>query len=365
MTSQAPNRRRDTRNRGRNFFVIDKGNLEKVATRRKGQSDRALLNMMIAFLVLACGTDGDQIKTPWSAHAIRKYSGMGLPRAQAAIQSLVEIGLIERAPDSSKNRPRYLLTKPSEVDPIFLPNALIMGLVKETPMLARLRPHGDPLALRLLIDLYGVVVIDAAYGLPLNMLKKESPFSSEKIFVAGAHAVWSVQLPSEEYQVSPATGVVFAPHRAAAPTPQDASSLFWKRVALLVDIGALVSEAWLFDGPGDDAEPMFPINANRELGTTGDAADLTLAAFAAAEALCLPSAPYWEQNLYGGLAIPLPGHFSEPSIKLVTQLRINASASGGLAAYAMRREKIEIWTSAFRQLHEQALAGDYSQPMHV
>ena len=47
-------------------------------------------------------------------------------------------------------------------EPIFLPVQLVTGLAGETPVLKRVREAGDPMLVRMLIDLYGLVQIDAA-----------------------------------------------------------------------------------------------------------------------------------------------------------------------------------------------------------
>ena len=78
--------------------------------------------------------------------------------------------LIERAENVHAGLPalqRPAAQAPSqgepEPTPIFLPVGLVTGLTgADTSMLCRMRETGDVLALRLLIDLYGEVTLDAA-----------------------------------------------------------------------------------------------------------------------------------------------------------------------------------------------------------
>ena len=54
----------------------------------------------------------------------------------------------------------------------FLPVALVTGLAAEASILRRVRETGDPMLLRMVIDLYGQVQLDATYGVPVAALSQ-------------------------------------------------------------------------------------------------------------------------------------------------------------------------------------------------
>jgi hypothetical protein len=62
------------------FFAIDRRAWARVCTLG--------LNMAVAYLVLACGTGGDNRTTKWSDQAIRKYTGLSRGRTDKAMAEL-------------------------------------------------------------------------------------------------------------------------------------------------------------------------------------------------------------------------------------------------------------------------------------
>jgi hypothetical protein len=361
-------KRNGPRGPGGNFFVIDKGTWDTV-TAGGTYSDNARLNRMIAYLVLASGTGGDQVHTSWSARSIETYTGLGKPRGQVAIDSLMTGSAVaEFAPDSTRMRPRYRLIQPAEPDPIWLPKALIMGLAGETPILRRVKETGDPLLLQLLIDLYAAVQIDATYGVPLATLRRArengDPDISRKLFEAGAHTVWAV---NGEGGWTYSTHELMTPHRIKVKDPKEASAPFWDRVNTLEKIKAVVFEPWVFAGTGDNAEPLFPVSRDLSLAINAprDATDqLTRLAFISAASLAPGRPGVWTAH-EGKHLIPLPGHHQPPSIQHVARLKVEVDARGGRMAYAKRMDAIERWTAIYAELQGNALAEDYCQPMRT
>jgi hypothetical protein len=80
------------------FFAVD------VRCFRKACSD---LNMAAAYLVMACGTGGDNGTTAWSVNAIEKYTRISRSRAKTAIEQLIGSGLAVKV--KSGSYPRYKL----------------------------------------------------------------------------------------------------------------------------------------------------------------------------------------------------------------------------------------------------------------
>ncbi len=59
----------------------------------------------VSYLVLACGSGGDQVTTRWSVDAITRHTGIGRPRAKQAVAALVNAGLIRV--EKGGTRPQY------------------------------------------------------------------------------------------------------------------------------------------------------------------------------------------------------------------------------------------------------------------
>jgi hypothetical protein len=71
------------------------------------------INPAVAYLVLARGTGADQRTTAWSVNAIEAHTGIARPRAQKAIETLVQAGLAQIT--QTGTRPRYRLRPAHEV----------------------------------------------------------------------------------------------------------------------------------------------------------------------------------------------------------------------------------------------------------
>lgn len=341
------------------FCVLDReiwGSLWNIPTRNR-------LNLITTFIVLLAGTGGDNRTTKWSARACEERVGIGKPRAKLAINELAEAGVLEHTDNSTPSYPQYRLPRPDrEKDPIFLPVELVTGLSNETSALRRVRETGDPLVLRMLIDLYGMVEVDAPFSIPLKNLKQldGEPNSSRKALEMGAHAVWALNFGN----TLSASGDWTAVHRKNQKTGASWDD-FWARVRLLERIGLLYFEPWVFSGEDDDAEPLFPINLDAMYaGDTDSVAELTRSAFDAASALA-DERPYLLDNHPGKMFVPLPLHHSAPALRGVAKLRVEADTPGRRRAYALRMTHIEDYFAAFRQLERDAHAGDYSRPLRL
>jgi hypothetical protein len=141
------------------------------------------INPATAYLVQACGTGADNRTTAWSTNAVEEYTPIARSRAKAAITRLLETHASKQI--SGGRHPRYKLTPAHEIpeivkaartwddpddffaddppnpvskDPqwIWLPNEIVTstGAVGELPPIALVHNSGDPMLLRLLVDLY-------------------------------------------------------------------------------------------------------------------------------------------------------------------------------------------------------------------
>ena len=87
------------------FFAIDRRAWARVCALG--------FNTAVAYLVVACGTGGDNRTTKWSDQAIRKYAGLSRGRTDKAMAELKASGLVRE--DQGGARPRYYLMPAHEV----------------------------------------------------------------------------------------------------------------------------------------------------------------------------------------------------------------------------------------------------------
>jgi hypothetical protein len=87
------------------FFAIDRRAWARVCALG--------FNTAVAYLVIACGTGGDNRTTKWSDQAIRKYAGLSRGRTDKAMAELKASGLVRE--DQGGARPRYYLMPAHEV----------------------------------------------------------------------------------------------------------------------------------------------------------------------------------------------------------------------------------------------------------
>lgn len=346
--------------RGSKFMVLSKPIWQKLYVIPTGNR----LSLYITYLVLLAGTGSDHRLSKWSAKAIEDYTGLGKPRAKRAIEELIAAKVIKHSPASTRFSPQYELpvVSPDSEDVIFLPVQLVTGLNGETPILRRVRETGDALVLKMLIDLYGLIQIDATYGVPIaNLRYSGKDPTAEKISETGAHAIWGLQLGDG----GSAQGDWCQCHHDIKSGNQGWAA-FWQRVEMLKKIGALWYEPWVFDGDELDAEPIIPLDPavmyNFDAGD--DEARLTKLAFEASHAL-LAGREYMYENRDFDLLLPLTTHRRPPALRKVARLRVEADTPGRRLAFKKRRELIEQHIQGFSQIMHDAAADRFDRPMHT
>ena len=352
------------RGRGGGFFAIAHEIWERLWTEET--SNR--LNFVITYLVLLAGTGSDHRLTKWSARACEQYTGLGKPRAKHAIEELIEADLVARTDASTRMLPQYELPSlPLEAEPIFLPVALVTGLAGEASMLRRVRETGDALALRMLIDLYGTVSLDATHGVPIQMLHggrmEGTAPTARKIAEVGAHAVWALSEGSWRH----AAGDWMLIHRIKTADTKSAWAPFWARLDLLKQIGAIWYEPWVFDGEELDAEPLFPLDASGfyAVAKPTDEAELTRLASEVSRALIGDERSYVFDHADANFHLPLTAHHRAPAYREVARLRVEPDTPGRRLAWKRRRTLIEQYQQAFAHLQQQVHEGTYDRPMRT
>lgn len=352
--------RKRGKGRGGNFFAVDRGTWEELWT--LDTTNR--INFVLMYLVISAGTGSDHQLSKWSTKACERYTGLGKPRAKVAVDELVSHGVIKYTERSTKAFPQYQLTGiPSDADPIFLPIALVTGLSVEASILRRVRETGDPLILRMLIDLYGMIQLDATFGVPIEALSQlpSEKYPTRKAFEVGVHAIWALRLSGTKS----ASGVWTRVHNEAQNTEGNWVR-FWARVAILEQIGVIYYEPWVFDSVALDAEPLFPVCLEYlpSSNSREDAEGLTQIMLSAVEALS-QERMYILENYGEDLLVPLSAHRQMPSIRGVARVRIDADTPGYRFSYQQRKSQMETYYSGYVQIIKDVAQDNFGRPVNT
>jgi hypothetical protein len=92
------------------FFAIDR--------RTWGKTCSLGMNEAVAYLVLAQGTAGNNRCTSWSTTSLKSYAGITWERGKAAIERLIQAGIIRHGEKHAVQKPRYELLAWSEIAPV-------------------------------------------------------------------------------------------------------------------------------------------------------------------------------------------------------------------------------------------------------
>src|SRR3546814_20821962 len=109
----------------------------------------------------------------------------------------------------------------------------------------------------MLIDRDGLGQLDATFGVPISALSQtqSTDHPARKVFAIGVHAIWALRLGGSKS----AAGEWASYHRSKSRSKAGSWNDYWARVALPEQIGAIWSEALIFDGAEDHAEPLLPV----------------------------------------------------------------------------------------------------------
>lgn len=344
--------------RGSRFFVLGRPVWE--ALHAIPTANR--LYLYLTFLVLLAGTGSDHRLTKWSLKACDEHLGLGKPRARRALDELIAGGLVERVEGISRLTPQYRLPDvAAEEDPIFLPVQLVTGFKGEASVLRRVRETGDAQVLRMLIDLYGLVQLDATYAVPIENLRQglDDDAGARKLTEAGVHALWALDLDRN----ARAKGNWCSVHYEKARSGHEWTA-FFERLATLQKIGALWFEPWLFESAALDAEPMFPLDFGVAYnGGDGDeTSDLSLLLMQIAAAMTIER-EYLLEHRGGDIAVPLPLHHQTPALRGVAKLRIEPDTPGCRLAYAKRMALLADRKAAYERLLDDVTGGRFDRPL--
>ncbi|WP_439570880.1 hypothetical protein [Sphingomonas sp.] len=362
MDNEQGQKRVRGRGRGGSFFALDRQLWAELWSAET--SNR--IAFVTSYLVLLAGTGSDHRLTKWSAKAIEEYTGLGKPRGKRAIEELIAAKLLKRTETSTRLSPQYELPALElDADPIFLPMQIITGFGHETPILRRLREAGDPLALRMLIDLYGLIEVDVTYGVPIANMREctaAGEVSARKVCESGVHAVWALS----QGKMRAGAGDWTLHHRVKGATSEAMWAPFWERFELLRKIGAVWFEPWVYDGEELISEPLFPVDPALlyQYDPGDDEAKLTRLALDAAREL-VGERDYILDRHEFDILVPFNIHNRQPALRGVLKMRVEPDTPGRRMAFRSRSTAVAQYSRAFARLIQDVRAGHFDRPMQI
>jgi len=334
------------------FFTIDRSTWAKLC-------EPGSMNAPVAYLVLAAGTGRDNKTTCWSTQAVSCYAGMGIERAKAAIEQLVQDRFVMRPEGFAKAKPQYQLLpfkgnrrKQAQTDNlIWLPNSIVTGTNKgEDSPVRRLRSTGDIWALRLFVDLYSAQNLRDDGGIDPRMVREQ--FERRLVAEQGIYSVWGFR---------PGTGShwwsgPFNAHKTRQKRSADSEPPCWDSLKLLEKMGLLYFVPHLFENDSQEAQPIHAYGIGRSgeepmERQIGDAAD------EAARAIAI-----WRiEAERDGSEYFCPVVRTYPNVQMagVARLRYRPHTSRTSAWFAQLQESGPDWIGKYRELAEKA---ESSQP---
>jgi|GEM_PF-1454278 hypothetical protein len=309
------------------FFAVDRGAWNIAVARG--------LNPAIAFLVLARGSAGDNQTTSWSIHSVEKYTGISRPRAVAAIENLLDsgilrmldageitsriaAGIIRRAP--RRGCPAYNIGPDRGQEGggaalIWLPNALVDG-VKSAPVppLELIRQTQNVGALKALIALYAAHDLKNCGGVSWRAIRRT--FTRERVAESRGFVVWCFKGTPEAtvfWNRAPSVEFMTGTKIGGCDTGK---AVFWESLTILLNLGLAAFVAHLVDADSDEGEIIMPIDS--EHGEDGEC-QLAIAARNAATRLLGPHGQAIADR-HGGILGPVRPHLAK--VQAVGVLRL-------------------------------------------
>lgn len=259
------------------------------------QLTKASAEAFCAYLVLSCGTTGNNSTTSWSAQSVAFYCGCRWATGNTAIGQLIELGIIEKDLERSTPKgPKYrILDNSTTMDErIWLPKTLVEGAQKVAPYpLQALREADDPLLIRLLMDLYAAHDLIGAGGVDPGKLCGK--YKAEVIGESGPNKAWGFS-----YECSTIWPALSEIHKGSKSEKEHPA---WGRLNLLLSLGFVQHSQVLMNKEGGD--PMLCI------GETTEEQSARRLLEAKAHELCTSRATTKSNH---SIVLPIPAHVKEP-----------------------------------------------------
>ncbi len=389
------------------FFAVDR--------RAWAETCRLGLNPGVAYLVLARFSGRDQRTTKAGANAVETHTGIARARAKAAIRALEQAGLVTEAdgitrrivpahelpgvwrrpahrPLAGKQRVVYdkvrrgeeltgaerqrvypLIAggwlakgrdgtlRPTDEDAasetrpdwIWLPNALVTGAAGEVPPLELVRQGGDPVALRVLADLYHAQNLTSDGGIHWRQIR--GGFRRVKVGEQGPFVVWGF---SPELTQAWSTAPFIEPHMTGEPDEggrDQGWKRFWSAWTTLQSLGLVEEVGHLIEADTADAEIIHPYAVGngepieRELAKAAHEAGLGM----------VTSGQYdWASSELGKhpWLAPVRRHIANVAMVGVARLRYRPRTAATAAWFSRRDNLGARWSSAMKRCRPKSTA---------
>jgi hypothetical protein len=209
------------------------------------------LNPAVAYLTVARGAGRDNAASFWSVNAIQEHTGISRPKAKAAVQSLINNGLL--ANERGGRRPCYRIAHSAEPQWIWLPNAIVNGAADEIPPLCLLRQMQDVRRLRLFVAMYDSHDLANDGGISRAVLWQNHTLTKEGN--RGASTIWAferegtstVSTRSPLFTIYAAPGVTGEARKTAADE-------FWDALGALEAVKLVEFVPHIFESDKPEAE---------------------------------------------------------------------------------------------------------------
>ena len=298
-----------------------------------------------AQLVAALGSGWTEV--PKSASASGAYSRWGVLSPRKEAEELVKLGHVIAHSDGRYFRTMlYDAEAAARPDWIWLPNALVDGAADETAPVELMHQAADPLALRLLVNLYGSQTLDEDGGISFRRMRQE--YTRHQVGQRGALVAWGFA-PTHTSPTVFANAPFVACHIAKA-IDQVASDAGWKEfwgcLNILRTTGLVEFVTHLVTQDNSQGEIIHPV----ALPGTGLKVEQELgrAAIEAAIALTTDLQVKWACDQGMVMFAPLPEHMKHVQMFGIARLRYRPRTNRTMAFFAREEE----WQQELARLRE-------------
>ena len=229
---------------------------------------------------------------------------------------------------------RYDAEAAARPDWIWLPNALVDGAAGEVPPVELVRQAANPLAMRLLVNLYGSQTLDEDGGVHFQRIREE--YTRHQVGQQGALVVWGfAPASSRAYPSAP-----FVACHLANATDKPACDLAWKEFWGCLDVlrttGLVEFVAHLVTRDDPQGEIIHPV----ALSGTGSKIEQELgtAAIAVGRALATSGQIEWTIEQRVVMLAPVPMHMAHVQMFGIARLRYRPRTARTMAFVARKEE---------------------------
>jgi hypothetical protein len=227
---------------------------------------------------------------------------------------------------------------------IWLPNAIVDGMSRETPPIEIAREPGRPAALRLLVDLYAAQSLAENGGVHWRQLRVA--YERERVGQQGIYVVWGFTKKTRETWGS----VPFVNAHMTPGKDQEAGyKIFWEALEILTLAGLVEFVGHVIDHDHDEGAVIHPYGWPK-----GEPAEreLAIAAHRAADAMLMD----WQKDklrgegkLDGMLLLPAKNHMVDVQLVGLARLKYRAR-SAATAAWMAKTGEWEALAKQFTDL---------------